>query len=82
MNNQEFIKYTSQRYGIDENTIETMVDIFASSLQEVITSGNKVTIDEIGEFCPEITQDVRFKPSQKLCKMWHDKDDQVILLSS
>lgn len=73
MNNQEFIKYTSQRYGIDENTIETMVDIFASSLQEVITSGNKVTIDEIGEFCPQMPavpnakqQAVCFKPSQKL----------------
>ena len=74
MNNQQFIKYTADRYGIDENTVETMVDIFAVALQEIITSGHNVVIDEIGEFfptapyssAPKTNQAVSFKPSQKL----------------
>lgn len=55
MNNQEFIQYTANRYGLDENTIETMVDIFACSLQEIIQSGTSVTIDEIGEFQTKVS---------------------------
>lgn len=73
MNNQQFIKYTADRYGLDENTIETMVDIFAVALQEIIHAGHNIIIDEIGEFLPEQTlsyqskqHTVSFKPSQKL----------------
>jgi nucleoid DNA-binding protein len=50
MNKYEFIRYTADRFGIDDNTIETMVDIFASSLHELVIAGQSVTIDEIGEF--------------------------------
>ena len=46
----EFIEYTAKRYGIDESLAETLVDIFADCLQELICSGTNVNIDEIGEF--------------------------------
>jgi nucleoid DNA-binding protein len=50
MNNQEFIKFAAKRFGVDEYVAETMVDMFAESLQELIAAGQSVTIDEIGEF--------------------------------
>jgi len=50
MNKYEFIKYNAERYGIDESVAEAMVDMFADSLQEVISSGLSVEINEIGEF--------------------------------
>lgn len=50
MNKYEFIKYNAERYGIDESVAETMVDMFADSLQELIFAGQSVEIDEIGEF--------------------------------
>ncbi len=50
MDKYQFIKYTAERFGIDDATIETMIDIFASSLHELIVAGQSVTIDEIGEF--------------------------------
>ena len=46
----EFIEYTAKRYGIDESVAETMVDMFADTLQELICAGTNVNIDEIGEF--------------------------------
>ena len=46
----EFIEYTAKRYGIDESLAETMVDMFADTLQELVCSGTNVCIDEIGEF--------------------------------
>jgi len=46
----EFIEYAAKRYGIDESLAETLVDIFADCLQELICSGTNVNIDEIGEF--------------------------------
>jgi len=46
----EFIEYTAKRYGIDESLAETLVDMFADTLQELICSGTNVNIDEIGEF--------------------------------
>jgi len=46
----EFIEYTAKRYGIDESIAETMVDMFADTLQELISAGQSVNIDEIGEF--------------------------------
>tara|TARA_B110000908_G_scaffold157845_1_gene198343 strand:+ start:15 stop:287 length:273 start_codon:yes stop_codon:yes gene_type:complete len=46
----EFIEYTAKRYGIDESLAETMVDMFADTLQELVCSGTNVRIDEIGEF--------------------------------
>jgi nucleoid DNA-binding protein len=52
MNNYEFIEYTAKRFGIDESVAETMVDMFAQSLQELVASGKSVKIDEIGEFKP------------------------------
>ena len=50
MNKYEFIKYNAERYGIDESVAETMVDMFADSLGELIAAGQSVNIDEIGEF--------------------------------
>ncbi len=50
MEKYECIKYTAKRYGIDESMAETMVDMFADSLQELIASGYSMNIDEIGEF--------------------------------
>jgi len=50
MNNYDFIKFTANRFGIDETLAESMVDMFAQSLQELVASGQSVTIDEIGEF--------------------------------
>jgi nucleoid DNA-binding protein len=50
MNKYEFIKYNAERYGIDESVAETMVDMFADSLSELIAAGQSVNIDEIGEF--------------------------------
>jgi len=50
MNNYEFVKFAANRFGIDETLAESMVDMFAQSLQELISSGQSVTIDEIGEF--------------------------------
>lgn len=46
----EFIEYIAKRYGIDESMAETMIDMFADSLQELICAGTNVNIDEIGEF--------------------------------
>jgi nucleoid DNA-binding protein len=46
----EFIEYAAKRYGIDESLAETLVDMFADCLQELICSGTNVNIDEIGEF--------------------------------
>ena len=50
MNNYEFIKFAANRFGIDETVAESMVDMFAQTLQELVASGQSVTIDEIGEF--------------------------------
>ena len=52
MNNQEFVKFAAKRFGVDEYFAETMVDMFAESLQELVAAGQSVTIDEIGEFKP------------------------------
>lgn len=50
MNKFEFIEYTSKRYGIDESVAETMVDMFADTLQELLGAGCSVEIDDIGKF--------------------------------
>jgi len=50
MNNYDFIKFAANRFGVDEGVAESMVDMFAQSLQELVASGQSVTIDEIGEF--------------------------------
>lgn len=50
MDKYEFVKYSAERYGIDESLAETMVDMFADTLQELVSSGVNVSIDEIGEF--------------------------------
>ena len=39
MNKYEFIKYNAERYGIDESVAETIIDMFADSLQELLASG-------------------------------------------
>jgi len=49
MNNCDFIEYIAKRFGIDKSVTETFVDILAQSLQELVASGQKFTIDEIGE---------------------------------
>ena len=43
----EFIEYTAKRYGIDESVAETMVDMIADTLQELVSTGTSVYIDEI-----------------------------------
>ena len=45
-----FIEYTAKRYGIDESLAETLVDMFADTLQELVAAGQTVNIDEIGVF--------------------------------
>lgn len=50
MNKFEFIQYTAARYGIDESVAETMIDIFADTLQDLVCNGTSVYIDELGEF--------------------------------
>ena len=50
MDKYDFIQYTASRYGIDESVAETMVDMFADTLHELVMAGQSVTIDEIGEF--------------------------------
>ena len=44
----EFIEYTAKRYGIDESLAETLVNMFADCLQEIVAAGQEVNIDEIG----------------------------------
>lgn len=46
----EFIEYTAKRYGIDESLAETLVNMFADTLQEIVATGQEVNIDEIGIF--------------------------------
>ena len=46
----EFIEYTAKRYGIDESLAETLVNMFADTLQEIVATGQEVNIDEIGVF--------------------------------
>ena len=50
MEKYEFIEYLAGRYGIDGSVAETVVDMFADCLQELISAGQSVNIDEIGEF--------------------------------
>ena len=50
MYHYEFVKFAVNRLGIDETVAESMVDMFAQTLQELVASGQSVTIDEIGEF--------------------------------
>ena len=50
MNNYEFVKFVANRFGIDETVAESMVDMVAQTLQELMSCGQSVTIDEIGEF--------------------------------
>lgn len=46
----QFIEYTAKRYGIDESLAETLVDMFADSLQELLNAGQSVEIDGVGTF--------------------------------
>ena len=50
MNKQDFINYVFDRYGIEQNISETMLDIFADSLHDLIVAGYSIKLDEIGEF--------------------------------
>lgn len=50
MNKFDFIEYTAQRYGIDIDMAETMVDMFSDSLTDLMQAGQSVEIDGIGEF--------------------------------
>lgn len=50
MDKFEFVEYVTKRYGIDESLAETLVNMFADCLQELICSGINVSIDEIGKF--------------------------------
>lgn len=50
MEKKDFIEYMAQRYGINSEQAECMTDIVFDSLQDLITSGESVNIDEIGQF--------------------------------
>lgn len=50
MDKFSFIEYTAKRYGIDISIAETLVDMFSDTLQELLTAGIDVDIDEIGQF--------------------------------
>ena len=46
----EFTCYIAERHGIHIYIAEAIVDIFADSLQELISNGASVEIDQIGKF--------------------------------
>ena len=46
----DFINYIAERHGIHIYIAEAIVDIFADSLQELISNGASVEIDQIGRF--------------------------------
>ena len=50
MDKYAFVKYSAERYGIDESVAETMVDMFADCLQELLLAGQSVEIDGVGKF--------------------------------
>jgi nucleoid DNA-binding protein len=50
INKFDFIEYSATRYGIDFSTAETFVDMFISSLSELLNAGQSVEIDGIGKF--------------------------------
>ena len=50
MNKLEFIEYSANRYGIDFSMAETLLDMFASCLFELLQSGQSVEIENVGKF--------------------------------
>ena len=46
----DFVNYIAERHGIHIYIAESIVDIFADSLQELISNGASVEIDQIGKF--------------------------------
>ncbi len=46
----DFACYIAERYGIHTYIAEAIVDIFADSLQELVSNGASVEIDQIGHF--------------------------------
>ena len=50
MNKKDFIEYVAINSDIPKASAIAIVDIFTNSLQEVIVTGESITIDEIGEF--------------------------------
>ena len=46
----DFTEYIAKRHGIDDSLAEAIVEIFADSLQELISNGASVEIDQIGRF--------------------------------
>ena len=71
MDKYDFIKYSAERYGIDESMAETMVDMFADTLQELVAAGQSVNIDEIGEFksTPLFPEGIKHKNNITLAKL-------------
>ena len=52
INKEQFNKYMAERYGIDFGQAESFTSMFTDCLQDFISAGQSVTIDEIGEFIP------------------------------
>ena len=50
MNKLAFIEYSANRYGIDFRMAETLVDMFASCLSELLQVSQSVEIEGIGKF--------------------------------
>ena len=50
INKFDFIEYSAARYGIDFSTAETLVDMFADCLSELLNAGHSVEIDGVGRF--------------------------------
>ena len=50
MNKLEFIEYSANRYGTDFSMAETLLDMFASYLSELLQSGQSVEIESVGKF--------------------------------
>jgi nucleoid DNA-binding protein len=50
MNKYDFVEYTAQRYGIDIDMAETMLNMLSDSLADLMQAGQSVEIDGIGEF--------------------------------
>ncbi len=50
IDNNKLIEYIAERYGVDQEMADSMLDMVAVSIQELLQTGHNITIDEIGTF--------------------------------
>lgn len=71
MNKQDFTKYMANRYGIDDDQAECITDMFAESLADALSSGESVSIKDIGKFesTPLFPNGIQHKNNIALAKL-------------